>query len=187
VNDSVFGFSLDSSLSNLNRIAERSYLGLDGQISLTTGIGTTTIRNEFITGTQVSEKSSFTSPTAQDAANPKDTYIRNFTGAYLYFVQGFFYSDKLKTDRHQLVYKYDLLDQNRDATADQIGVAGSNLTKADLAWTTFGIGYIWNCDKNLKLLIYYDMVTNETSANLNNFHNDLADDVVTFRLQCKIP
>ncbi len=178
INDSTVGYMVDSTITNLNEIATRQYMGADVQFSYTSGIGTTTLRGEFIQGIQPGTSSSNMSPVKDPAA---DTYIRNFNGAYFYFIQGFM------KDKHQLVFKYDFLDPNTDVAGNEIGQTGSKLGLADLKFSTIGIGYIWNVDKQLKCVVYYDVVTNETSANLGNYANDLKDNVVTFRIQYRFP
>ncbi len=66
--------------------------------------------------------------------------------------------------------------------AKEIGKAGSNLSPADIKYNTLGFGYVRYINQNLKLFLWYDHVTNE-STSLNGYTDDLEDDVFTCRLQ----
>jgi hypothetical protein len=59
-------------------------------------------------------------------------------------------------------------------------------------YNTLGLGAIFHWDENTKLTLYYDMVENETAnapasaaAASKVWNSDLADNVVTFRMQTK--
>ena len=114
-----------------------------------------------------------------------DTYNRNFNGAYFYFIQ------KILKSRHEIVVKYDWYDPNTDVAGNEIGSAPSGpgiykvTSKTDLRYPTLGIGYTYNLDSNIKLIVYRDMVTNEISNNLSGATMDLKDDVWTVRMQYK--
>ena len=173
--DGDAGFKLDSSDANLNAINKREYMGADAQYTVHTGLGITTLRAEVISGTQPGTKGSASSPVLPQLT---DTYQRKFNGAYFYFVQG------LGHTRHQVVVKYDWYDPNTDVTGDQIGLkTGTGAT--DIKYTTLGLGWIYHWNLNVKAMLYYDMVTNETSRNLAGFTNDLEDNVLTLRVQFK--
>lgn len=177
-------FLEDKDTTNNGAILKRSYIGGDMQLSYKSGIGTTTLRAEYIMGDQPGTSSSTASPSLQPTS---DTYNRSFNGAYFYFIQ-----DIMKT-KHQLVVKYDWYDPNTDVAGDEIGSkvaspSGSSFqatNKQDIAYSTIGLGWIYNWDKNVKITTYYDMVTNETSKNLAGFSKDLSDNVVTIRVQYK--
>lgn len=96
----------------------------------------------------------------------------------LYFVQNI---NQIKSG---VVLKYDIYDPNTDVSAKEIGATGSNLNKADIAYTTLGVGYILYLNANVKFTGYYDMVTNESTA-YKGFTQDLRDNVWTFRIQYK--
>jgi hypothetical protein len=87
--------------------------------------------------------------------------------------------------------KYDEFDPNSDVKGNDIGTARKNLTATDIKYTTFGIGWIYHWDANVKFTFYYDMVTNETvnlatsSAPLIPFKEDIKDNVFTVRMQYK--
>jgi phosphate-selective porin len=78
--------------------------------------------------------------------------------------------------------KYDWYDPNTSVSGKEIGKAGSNLSAADIKYNTLGFGYIRYINQNLKLFLWYDLVTNE-STSLNGYTDDLKDDVFTCRLQ----
>jgi hypothetical protein len=169
------GFIVDSTSTNKGKIAMRKYMGADLQVSFDFPFGLTTIRGEYIQGQQPGVASSSASPAAQPAV---DTYIRNFNGAYLYFLQNI-----LQT-KNQLIVKYDWYDPNTKVAGNEIGATGSNLSATDIKYTTLGLGWAYRWDANVKLTFYYDMVTNETTK-LAGYSKDLKDNVFTCRVQYK--
>ncbi len=88
-----------------------------------------------------------------------DTYNRKFNGGYVYFIQNILQS------RHEIVVKYDFLDPNTDVKGTDIKIQVSynestiktGLTGADVAYTTWGIGYNVRLNPNLKLMAYYEI------------------------------
>jgi len=177
-------FVLDNTASNLNSFASRSYFGLDGQFSIASDLGLSSLRAEFISGNQPGTSGSSASPNAYDptTAAAADTYIRPFNGGYINFVQD------IADTKHSIVVKYDWYDPNTAVAGDQILVAAKT-GKADVAYSTLGLGYMYRLNTNVRLMVYYDMVTNEKvskySSSLKGFTNDLADNVVTVRFQYK--
>lgn len=165
-------------------ISGRSYGGADLQLSYDFPFGLTTIRAEYIEGVQPGSSSSATSVSAQPTT---DNYKRNFNGAYFYFIQN------IGQSKHQLVVKYDWFDPNTEVAGDEIGkstLAFKGLTyaktgKADFKYSTLGIGWTYRWDTNVKIVAYYDMVTNETSKNVALMGKDLSDNVFTLRVQYK--
>ena len=170
------GFIVDSADSNKGNIGRRRYVGGDFQLNLDNSFGITSLRGEYIQGKQPGTSTSTLSPSALPAT---DTYIRNFNGAYFYFLQN------LGPTKHQLIFKYDWYDPNSNVRGDDIGKAGSNLSGTDLKYTTIGIGWIYHWDANIRIMVYGDLVTNETSNNLSGFTKDIKDNVLTFRIQYK--
>ena len=146
--------------------------------------GLYSLRGEFIQGQQPGISSTSVSPSAQLTT---DTYIRNFNGGYVYFLQNIW------TSKYQLVVKYDWYDPNTAVVGDDIGksvTAPSGKTfaktgKQDVAYTTLGLGLVYRWDTNVKFTAYYDRVTNETSKNLSGFTKDIKDNVFTLRVQYK--
>jgi hypothetical protein len=167
-----------SAIKPKGKITRRNYMGADAQISFDFPFGITTIKAEYITGVQPGVAGSSKSPSADPAAN---AYVRSFDGAYFYFVQNIFQT------KHQIVVKYDWYDPNTKVSGDEIGKTGSGLGTADLKFTTLGFGYNYKWDNNVKITLYYDMVTNETSKNLvsKGYWRDIPDNVFTLRFQYK--
>lgn len=180
------GFMIDTKKSDVSANVnnrdqiKRSYMGFNGQISIDWAIGITSLRAEYVMGEQPGTSSSTAS---QSAASTSDFYKRNFTGMYLYFIQN------LGRSPFQLVVKYDNYDPNTDVSGDEIGKSVETAFKktgsADIAYSTLGLGLAYRWDANLKLVAYYDMVTNETSEKLGGFTNDLLDNLFTLRAQIK--
>lgn len=132
------------------------------------------------------------------------TFIRKFNGGYLYFIQQIFDSP------HQIVFKYDWYDPNTEIEGKDIvydeETYGNDPTyvkpyvsPADIKFETFGIGFNYFFNDNLKLCFYYEHVQNE-KAKIEayqgdirlgrmpspGFNGDIKDDVVTVRLQYKL-
>ncbi|MDD4971424.1 MAG: hypothetical protein PHT07_18495 [Paludibacter sp.] len=170
-----------------NGSADRQYFGVDGQFSIVSDLGLTQIRAEFITGTQPGSASSSASPNALDPTSSSfvasPTYIRKFQGGYINFVQD------IANTKHSIVVKYDWYDPNTDVTGDKISYltnGTTKLSKTDMAYSTLGLGYMYRMNNNVRIMAYYDMVSNEKVI-LKGFiaKKDLADNVVTLRLQYK--
>jgi hypothetical protein len=180
---STKNFVVDSAAANSGSYYDRSYLGVDVQLYYDLPVlGGLSLRGEYISGKQPG--------TATSAVfyNPGSTvtalYQRNFAGWYVNFVQNIGL-------QHQFILKYDELDPNTDVRGNDIGAAGKNSTATDLKYTTFGIGWIYHWDANVKFTFYYDMVTNEkvnasaTTTALLPFKEDVKDNVFTVRMQYK--
>ena len=166
---------VDSASSNLFRTSPRKYWGADAQLRIKNRIGFTEFRAEFAFGQQTGTSASSETPTA--LLTGKDGfYVREFNGAYFCFVQNLF------SVRHQIVVKYDWYDPNTMVMGMDIGAPGSNLTSADIKYSTLGFGYVNYLTDNVKLLVYYARVFNEHTR-LNGYTGDLKDDVMTIRFQ----
>ena len=108
-------------------------------------------------------------------------YQRQFAGWYIAYVQNV-------GTLFQFVARYDEYDPNTAVAGSEIGAAGSNLTVADVAYTTLGLGWLYHFDSSVKFTLYYDIVNNETvspaaTGPLAAFKEDLNDNVLTFRMQ----
>src|SRR5574343_475845 len=137
--------------------APRIYYGGDIQFSVKSKLGTTSIRGEYITGTQTGtideNKSPSSLPTKPDAV------VRNFNGGYAYLIQ------RIGKTKHELALKYEWYDPNTKVTgADLVGTNG--MTKAELKYTMLGVGYNYYMTENVKFMVYYNMVTNENAKAL---------------------
>lgn len=166
---------VDSSASNLHGRSPRIYYGADAQIKIKNRIGFSEFRAEFVVGQQTGTSQSSETPTALLTGND-GYYVRNFNGAYFYYVQSLF------SIKHQLVVKYDWYDPNSKVSGKEIGAPGSNLSMANIRYNTLGIGYVYYMTENVKLVVYYDRVMNEHTQ-LKGYTSDVSDDVMTCRLQ----
>ena len=171
-------FVVDSTISNLGKSAPRHYYGADAQLKLKHDWGETEWRVEYWFGTQPGTATSTANPGSLPASNgvPLPTYIRHFNGGFFYFLQS------IINIKHQLVLKYDWYDPNIKVAKTEIGKAGTNLTAADIKFSTLGIGYVYHFNPQTKLIFYYDLVKNEIT-DLTGYTIDQKDDVFTCRLQ----
>lgn len=165
-------FIVDSSLSNIGDKAERHYYGADMQLVKKYKWGKSEIRAEYWTGTQPG--------TAQSTTNPGPlpsgpTYMRNFDGAFFHFLQN------IVNEKNELLVKYDWYDPNKKVKGKQIGKNGSNLSSGDVKFSTLGLGFLRYLNDNVRLVFYYDIVTNE-KTDLEAYAGDLKDNVFTFRI-----
>ena len=166
-------FVIDSSDVNIGKISPRHYYGVDFQVALKHDWGQTEVRGEYWFGTQPG--------TATTTANPgttpiTPTYQREFNGAFFYFLQD------IINRNNQFMLKYDWYDPNSKVTGNEIGKAGANLTPADIKYSTLGIGFTHYFNENIKVLLYYEFVENETTQ-LPGYTSDLKDNLMTIRMQ----
>jgi hypothetical protein len=207
------GFTADSTSYKVGAKLTREYYGIEAQASINSVLGITTIRGEYLWGTQPGTKSTNVSPTSVWTKSPvttysytydsigkitstkattttpnDDAYIRNFSGGYVYFVQS------IGQTKHELVVKYDWFDPNTKISSNQIGVAGTNTGAADIKYRTLGLGWNYHWNGNIRLTAYYELVKNETSnapsmAFANNgtktFAKNQKDNIFTLMLQYK--
>ncbi len=175
-----------ASKGNVNKTVDRNIMGVDAQIYYDLPvIGGFALRGEYIWGNQPTTRTSsalFTGTPTGVLVAPQ-VADREVMGMYVNFVQN------LGT-KVQAIAKYDIFDPNTKVEGKEVGTAGSNLTAADLAMTTLGLGGIYHWDENVKFVAYYDMVTNEeanasATGTLAPWTTDLNDNVFTFRVQVK--
>ena len=81
-----------------------------------------------------------------------------------------------------MVLKYDWYDPNTKVSGGDIGAAGSNLSAANIKYSTLGLGYVNYLTENIKMVFYFDKVWNEKTQ-LKGYTTDLSDDIFTFRIQ----
>lgn len=165
--------------------SNRTYYGIDGQMSYDWLPGITQIRAEYITGNQPGFEKSSSSLTGLATG---DVYNRDFSGYYVYLVQNIMQSP------FQAVLKYDVYDPNMAVSGENIGqvaTSGTTTGSADIKYSTLGVGMNYRFNSNLKIMAYYDMVKNETTSNiassstLSDLSNDRNDNVFTLRFQYK--
>ncbi len=187
-NDSIYrnegkGFVLNASSSNKGSIVHRIHYGADFQLSLGLPFGTTVLRAEYVSG-QMPGLGFRTYNSVPYSQPITPIYIRNFEGANFYFVQ------KILQTKHQFVVKYDWYDPNTKISGGDIGAKGSNTTTTDVRFDTWGLGWLYYWDANVKLSAYYDLASNEKTLITNadprkDFSKDIKDNVVTLRIQYK--
>lgn len=209
-------WSVDVNNLNIGKTSDRSYFGVDMQLYYDLPVlGGLSLRGEYITGTQpgTSGSSSFyqySKATVATLNNPdlivtnqKDTlkagtvkitdptknvsaatlYSRKFAGWYINYIQNIGMSE-------QIVVKYDVYDPNTDLKSTDVGVNGIT-TAGDIKFSTLGFGLVHHFDGNVKLTLYYEIVTNEsinaatTNAAMLPYTQDLKDNVLTVRMQYK--
>ncbi|CAL1520613.1 hypothetical protein MMC2321_04401 [Chitinophaga sp. MM2321] len=175
------GYIADSSAANIDKIAPRHYYGADIQLKIPNGPGkgSTQFRAEYLRGKQTATAVTTETPgiiPVDAQGNVLPLYLRNFDGAYLYFLQN------LGSEQHQVVVKYDWYDPNKKVEGKEIGIPGEGLTAADIRYNTLGLGYLYYANEHLKFMFYYDWVQNETTE-LEGFKEDLKDNVLTCRIQ----
>jgi hypothetical protein len=166
-------FVVDSSENNLYNEAPRKYRGVDMQWKLKHGWGATELRGEYWWGTQTA--------TADESETPglllnSPYYIRKFDGAFFYLLQN------IVNKKHQVGVKYDWYDPNTEVKGMEIGAPGSKMTAANIRYDTWSVGYNYYVNEHLKLLLWYDMVNNESTA-LPDHAANLHQNVLTCRLQ----
>lgn len=170
-------FAVDSTPSNLGGKAPRQYVGADVQALLHHGWGETEFRAEYWTGKQPGTAITTINPGDTPALNgvPLPTYKRNFDGAFLLFLQN------IINKKNQLIVKYDWYDPNTKVATQDIGKPGTNLTAADIKFSTLGLGFLHHINDNIKVVLYYDIVKNETTQ-MEGYTKDLKDNIFTTRI-----
>jgi hypothetical protein len=167
-------FVLDSSLTNKGAKAPRKYYGADAQIKFKHGWGETELRAEYWWGTQTATATASETPPELLVNEPY--YIRKFNGGFFYLLQN------IVNEKHQIVAKFDWYDPNREVEKLEIGDGSRRTTEADIKFSTVGIGYNHYFNDNIKLMLYYDLIYNETTT-LPDYTSDVDDNVFTARLQ----
>ena len=168
-------FVVDSSASNFGKISPRKYYGIDGQLKIKNKVGFTELRAEYISGKQTASSVSSETP-GLAFTGTEGYYVRKFSGAYFYLLQN------LGSTHHQIGLKYDWYDPNTEVKGIEIGSAGNNINAANIKYSTLGFGYLYYVSENVKLVLWYDKITNEKTR-LSGFINDVKDNVFTCRLQ----
>lgn len=166
-------FRVDSSAAHFGRKAPRRYYGADIQWKWKHGHGNTELRGEYWWGTQTA--SGHTSETPPELLQ-EPYYIRKFNGAFIYLLHN------IINKQHQVGVKYDWYDPNSEIAGDDIGKTDSRTGIADIKFSTLSIGYNYHINANLKLMLWYDIIRNESTA-LTDYTGDIKDDLFTARLQ----
>ncbi len=179
----VKGFTVDSTSTNNGSIVKREHYGADFQLMIESKAGITEFRAEYIAGTLpgLGFRTYNMVPYSQPIV---PIYYRDFNGANINLSQRFG-----KGNKHQVIVKYDWYDPNINLKGKEItGLNGT--TTADVRFDTWGFGYLYYYDDNVKISFYYDMVTNESTMisdtnPIKDFSKDIKDNVLTVRVQYK--
>lgn len=170
------GFTSDTAQSNIGQYARRAYFGLDAQVTTSSSYGSTTLKGEYISGKQPGSEWSSRSP--DSSTRPAyDTYIRNFRGWYITFVQD------IGKYPVSAVIRYEVYDPNTKVKGNEVGQNGTSST--DIKTHRIGIGGIWKMSKALRLQAFYEFVNNEKTDHIEEYNSNLKDDIFTLRLQYK--
>ncbi len=177
------GFIRISDTLNVGEGVARRYWGTDVQVYLDVpSVGGLIVRGEYIFGKQPGTSSTTVSPATQPATA---LYKRSIAGWYVNLVQNV-------GDENQVILKYDVYDPNTNVTASDFTTL-SNLTVADIKYSTIGLGFIHHWDATVKFVLYYEWVKNEVldaakipvASSLSPYTQDVRDNVFTFRIQYK--
>ena len=160
--------------------SQRMYWGVDAQLLISTKLGMTNLRGEYILGNQPGTASSFRSPNSNSVPT-SHVYRREMSSFYVILVQDF-------GIRHSLVLKYDQWNPNTKIAGNDIKAVGNTGTGIrDIALSNFGFGYLFRLNNNIRLMAYYDMGMNETSDNMQSdgYDRKRMRDIITIRAQYK--
>lgn len=159
--------------------AQRNYYGIAGQFLQFWSAGATNLRAEFLCGQNPGTVTANNNPSGNSfGAGSDPLYLRQFMGGYAILTQD------IGMSKHSIVLKYDYYDPNTQVKGDQIGkLAGTGA--ADIAYSTFGFGYIFRLNESIRFTAYYDIVNNEKIANLPGYHARIKQNVLTIRAQVK--
>ena len=161
---------------------KRQYFGLDARFSFLSSIGKTTLRAEGLIGTQPGIAGSSKSPNYSHRPEnlPENAlYKRSFLGYFFYLIQD------LGRSPFSALVKYEKYDPNTQLKGNEIGAENSFSSQTDLALHTIGLGAIYTFNKHIRLQLYYEFNSNETSDFIKDFEKNRKDDVLTVRLQYK--
>jgi opacity protein-like surface antigen len=159
---------------------KREYIGFDGQLSVYSPIGTTTLRAEGLFGTQPGIAGSSKSPNYSNRPEniPANAlYKRPFLGYFFYLIQD------IGQSPFSIVLKYDSYDPNTKVKESEAGAPESHTTQTDLSQTTIGIGALYRYNKHIRLQAHYELNNNEKSPLIKGYETDRKDNVFTVRVQ----
>lgn len=173
------GFSPDQAANNVGHVNKREYFGLSGKYNQKWAAGQTKLTAEFLMGSQPGTFKNNNDPGGNSFGNGSDPlYLRQFMGYYVMLVQD------IAKSKHSVVLKYDYYDPNTQIKGNEIGkLKGTGA--ADIAYSTFGLGYLYRLNDNVRLMAYYDFVNNEHSDNLKGYASRIKQNVLTIRAQVK--
>lgn len=147
--------------------ATRLYGGIDSQLSFSTLLGMSNLRMEWIEGKQPGRAHSSSSPNSATGIEG-DVYMRSFRGGYILLAQSLGHLPV------KALLKYDWYDPNTRVSGEQIASSS-----AEMASYTWGMGVECKLSQNIRLVGYYEHVTNEISSQIS----DRKDDRATLMIQ----
>ncbi|MBK5720921.1 hypothetical protein JGH11_08565 [Dysgonomonas sp. Marseille-P4677] len=172
-------FFLDNNVNNKGQYAKRRYFDVNAQLAVETLFGLSQLRCEYVKGTQPAGKDSYNSPNSSKRPET-DTYIRDFNGGYIYYLQQI--GPKLP-----LTFwgGYSWHDPNTDVSGADIGKYNTNET--DISYQTVSLGLVWFPYPAIRVQAFYEMPINEKSINLaeQGYNRNRNDNVFSFRIQYK--
>jgi hypothetical protein len=167
-------FVPDSDPRNRGRFARREYRGVDIRLHMHGQAWTRQLRAEYVAGCQPGSATDMRSRVTSTLP-AHDTYVRDFRGGYVIFVQD------IARSPFSAVAKYEWLDPNTHIAGDDVGLNHS--VAADILRRTLGLGMLWQPGRHFRLQACYDVNRQETSSALAGYEADRRDNVFTLRLQ----
>ena len=179
--DANNGFEAKTNANFVGKNLTRNYYGANLQLENNNTFGTTTLKTEYVYGTQpgVAASASISGVLASQSFTAQPTgnlYLRKFSGYYIWLTQ------QIAKSKFNALLAYDVYDPNTKIKGTEIGVTGSNTTAGDIKFSTLGYGVVYNLSNRIKLTFYNEHVVNENTQ-ITGFTSDLKDDVFTTRLQ----
>jgi hypothetical protein len=166
-----------TSQSFIGKSAKRKYTGAELFFSVKSVLGKTTVRGEYIYGTQPGLKDDSRSLAALplNAYAKRATYMRDFNGSYAYLIQ------RIGQTKHELVLKYEWYDPNTKIKGTDLNSA-NGIGAGDVKYTALGMGYNYYYDEHILFMFHYNQVKNE-KTNVSGYTKDLGDNIFTIRMQ----
>lgn len=172
-------FVLNNNPDNIGKYAKREYFDVNAQLAFDTPFGLSQLRGEYVFGTQPAGSDFYDSPNSKDRPTT-DTYIRDFNGGYVYYLQQI-------GAKIPLTFwgGYSWHDPNTKVSNDEIGKYNTNVT--DIRYQTVSLGLIWLPYPGIRVQAFYEMPINEKSINLaeQGYNRNRKDNVFSLRVQYK--
>ena len=170
-------FVLNNDPANRGEQGVRNYYVGELTLEYRSPIGRTWFNGEFWAGEQTATANSVSSP---GLARPiGDSYIRPFQSMFGLIAH------EIKGTNTALAVKFDHFDPNTSVSGDEIGAANSHTGIADITYTTLSYGIIFTPTNHLRFSLWYDMTSNETSANVTGYTENKKQNLITLRMQVR--
>lgn len=177
------GYAAYKSDDFVGKSLKRVYYGVNLQLQYDNTFGITTLKTEYVAGTQPGvaaagpDKLLGTYASQSFGTQPLgDLYERSFNGYYVWFTQ------QIARTKLTALLAYDVYDPNTKASGSIIGRKGNFTNDGDVKFSTLGYGLAYQLSERLKLTLYNEHITNEATS-LINYAHDIKDDVLTARIQ----